>query len=518
MKIQPIVSSQTLSQAAAEFIAFGLSEEDKNDQFVAGASLSGDIPFELVSGKPAAFAFGVEYRKDTANNSPDINLITGNSIGFGSASPIDAKITVKEVFGEFQLPIIEGVSFIEELGIEAGFRYSDYKNATTVDSTGSGGTINRFSNSFSNWTYKIGMNWRPVEALRFRAMYQRAVRAPNLFEIGLPQTSGTGDAIFDPCDSTVFPANNTPTLANLCRTVGGGLPAGVNPGDPNPPTAGQVNNFSGGNPNLVPEKADTITIGAVLQPSVIRGLTASIDFFDIKVKKAILETPEQAILDACYFAEQDPAGEFCGFVRRSQIDGSLEGDTIYGVQSIKRNIGKKTARGIDINLAYVTDLGADLKLRLGFNGTYVMDSKVQFASVLRTYECVGKVGKTCLDPQPKWVWNQTTGVEYGNFLVQLTWRHLSGLENDAFSVGYYNPPRNYVLKPTIKAYNYFDLAARFEVADQLQFRFGVDNLFNKKPPVLGNDYGGTAQNSGNTYPATYDPLGRFFTAGVNVKF
>ena len=62
MKIQPIVSSQTLSQAAAEFIAFGLSEEDKNDQFVAGASLSGDIPFELVSGKPAAFAFGVEYR------------------------------------------------------------------------------------------------------------------------------------------------------------------------------------------------------------------------------------------------------------------------------------------------------------------------------------------------------------------------------------------------------------------------------------------------------------------------
>lgn len=507
-----------LSPEAAKFISFSLSEKDEADQFVAGANLTGDLPFELVSGKPAAFAVGVEYRRETAQNRPDINLITGNSIGFGASSPIDAKISVREIYGELNVPLLADMPFVQQLGLEGGFRYSDYKNSTTVDTTGSGGTVSHYSNSFQNWTFKIGADWKPVDAVRFRAMFQRAVRAPNLYEIGLPQTSGTGDALFDPCDSTVFPAAATATLDNLCRTVGGGLPAGVNPGEISPPTSGQVNNFSGGNPDLVPEKANTITIGAVLEPGTIPGLTASIDYFDIEVKNAILETPEQAILDACYFGEQDANGLFCSFIHRSQIDGSLEGDTIYGVESIKRNIGKKTARGIDLAVNYSAELVPDVRLLLAFNGTWTMDSKVQFAKVLNTYECAGKVGKTCLDPQPKWVWNQTTGIEISNLLFQLTWRHLSSLENDAFTVGYYHPARDYVKVPKIGSFDYFDLALRANIQENLQFRLGVDNLFDKKPPVVGNDYGGTTQNSGNTYPATYDTLGRFFTAGVNVKF
>lgn len=75
-----------------------------------------------------------------------------------------------------------------------------------------------------------------------------------------------------------------------------------------------------------------------------------------------------------------------------------------------------------------------------------------------------------------------------------------------------------MLVPKIPSYDYFDLAMRVKVGDRFSVRMGVDNLFNKQPPVVGNDYGGTTQNSGNTFPATYDTLGRFFTAGVNFKF
>ena len=70
-------------------------------------------------------------------------------------------------------------------------------------------------------------------------MFQRAVRAPNLSEIGLPVTPGTGDATFDPCAAGTF----TSALQTLCLTVGGGFPRGVIPGTTDQPTSGQVNNF-----------------------------------------------------------------------------------------------------------------------------------------------------------------------------------------------------------------------------------------------------------------------------------
>ena len=77
----------------------------------------------------------------------------------------------------------------------------------------------------------------------------------------------------------------------------------------------------------------------MFQPSWVRGLNLTVDYFDIKVKKAILETPEQAILDACYYAERSATGTFCSLITRNSGDGSLEGDSIFGVDSTRRNIG-----------------------------------------------------------------------------------------------------------------------------------------------------------------------------------
>ncbi len=199
-------------------------------------------------------------------------------------------------------------------------------------------------------------------------------------------------------------------------------------------------------------------------------------------------------------------------------DGSLEGDTIYGVDATRRNIGKLAARGIDFAVNYSNDITDAIKLSLGVNATMVLNSQLQFADVLKTYECAGKVGKTCLSPQPKWAWNQTTAIETGPMLFQLTWRHISGVENDSLTVGYnLNQPSAFKV-PRIAPHDYFDFAARFQIKPHFTLRLGVDNVFDKKPPVVGNDYGGTTENSGNTYPATYDPLGRYFSAGVNFKF
>ena len=177
------------------------------------------------------------------------------------------------------------------------------------------------------------------------------------------------------------------------------------------------------------------------------------------------------------------------------------------------------SRGVDFIASYKAPLAENLDLILGLNLTRQLNSNVQFASVLRTYDCVGLVGKTCSNPDPKWRWLQTTGIEWDKTLVQLSWRHLSSITNDTVTgdVGYNFQPASAFVVPTIKAYDYFDLSVRWEPNDRFNFRVGVDNLFDKKPPVVGNDYGSTTANSGNTFPATYDTIGRYFNVGVTFK-
>ncbi len=508
----------TLSPAAANFIKFSISEKDTNQQIVAGGFVNGDLPFGFVDGHPAAFSLGVEYRKEKAFNLPDDNYIQGNAVGYGASSIVKANFDVKEVYGEVNVPILADRPFFQSLGVEGGFRYSSYHNATKVYLSTLDQGFTQYRNSFNNFTYKAGANWQIDRSVMIRAMYQRAVRAPNLQEIGQPATSGTGDALFDPCAAGTYKATDT-TLTQLCRTVGGGIAANLVGNIPQP-TSGQVNNFSGGNPNLVPEKADTLTIGGVFTPPFLRGFTASIDYYDIKVKKAILATPEQAILDACYYAQRDPNGLFCSLIKRNQGDGSLEGDFKYGVDSSKRNIGLIQSRGIDIAANYNTEVMTDTRLLLGINLTYTLENNFQYASVLRTYNCAGLVGKTCQDTQPRLAFVQTTGLEYKKALIQLTWRYIGKLTNDTITgdVGYNFQSASDFVVPRIKPVSYFDLNVRFKISDDFNFRLGVDNIGDVNPPVVGNDYGGTTQNSGNTFPATYDPLGRYFHAGVTFKF
>tara|TARA_R110000782_G_scaffold182437_6_gene272732 strand:+ start:75312 stop:78185 length:2874 start_codon:yes stop_codon:yes gene_type:complete len=491
-----------LSEAAADYIRLDLHEDNRTTQFVTGGFLSGDLPFTVpMAGKPGAFVVGVEYRKETSKARPDANLAAGNSIGFGSSTPIDAQYDVKEAYGEIKLPLVTDSPFVQELSLEGGVRYADYKNK--VKTLG-------VSNSYTNWSWKLGGDWKPIDDIRFRVMYQRAVRAPNIEEIGQPLTPSTGDADFDPCAGT-NPVGNA-ALTQLC--IDTGVPAG-NIGSVGGPISGQINNFVGGNAALLPEKSSTWTIGAVLQPTALRGFTATIDYFDIKVEDAILQIPEQSVLDICYDIEQDASGDFCSLISRSPT-GRLNGDTTVGVDVRRRNIGMLRARGIDFAVQYRFDMGNAGNLRLAANVTRQLKSDLQFADQLEVNHCAGLVGTICLSPDPKWRWVQTTTWNKGGLTLQLRWQHLGKLTNDSVAFGD-ALPSDFVV-PSIKSYDYFDLSGNLEVTKQFSLRGGISNLFDKKPPVVGNDYGGTTENSGNTYPATYDPLGRSFFVGATVRF
>ncbi len=486
----------TITQEQADFIRIDVSENNETDQVIVGGSFSGDLDAIALPGAnaPLAFAVGIEYRDESAVNTPDAAYASGDAIGFGASSPINTQFDVIEYYAEGILPIVEDVSFAESITLETGVRFSDYDYQ-----------INQFSNTFDTTTWKIQGNWAVTPSLKFRGGFNRAVRTPSIQEAGEPLTSGTGDLTTDPCEGT-NPLGDA-ALTQLC--IDTGVPAN-NFNNFTSIISGQVNNFQGGNVNLEPEEADTYTLGLVYTPDGLP-LTVTLDYYDISIDNAIVQLSEQDVIDACYNFERDASAPFCSRISRNSL-GGLIGPLSAGVNVSVLNAAVLEQRGVDFGASYAVELGDNGSLDFGINGNYLIDNKSQSASFTPNNNCVGLLGNTCSDPDHEWRFVQTTGYTNGPLDVQLRWQFLDGLTNDTVALNG-APETNFAL-PRIGSENYFDLTARYSFNDRYQLRAGVLNLFDNQPPITGNDFGGTLQNSGNTFPATYDPLGRRYFVGL----
>lgn len=506
-----------LSRGAANFIRVDLQQYDTTSQLATGGFLSADLPFTLLSDKQGAIVAGVEYRREKSTARPDNLLVTGQSGGFGSSTPIDAQLSTKEIYGELNLPIVTDKPFFHSLSLEAGIRYSDYRNADLRSGAG---------NKFKTTSYKIAGEWSPIRDLKIRGGFNRAVRAPNLIDIGQPVTPGTGAARYDHCESVdrgqplvLTPAvvNNAARsaaatqLLNLCVATGTPL-AALQAGLVDGIVSGQLNNFAGGNINLTPERANTITIGAVFKPSFIKGFTASVDYYDIKIKNAIFQVPEQESLIGCYEVDRVATSFNCTRFIRAPGTGNLTGGTETGVISTKTNIGGARSRGVDFAGDYKLDISDNASLAFGVNASYTINSTLDYGAVQR--ECVGLVGNSCVRILPKFQSIQSATLKAGPATVQLRWQYIGKVAQDAVAFGF--APASDFAVPVIKARSYFDLFSSVDVTDNVTLRGGINNLLDKDPPLVGNDYGASA--SGNTFPATYDPLGRSFFIGGSFRF
>ncbi|MEO1035653.1 MAG: TonB-dependent receptor [Pseudomonadota bacterium] len=490
----------TLSPAAAAFIRLNLNENNKTEQTIYGGSISGDMPFgSAAADSNFAFAVGFELREETGVNLPDQNYSSGNTIGFGSSSPVDAQIEITEFFAEVSLPLLSG-SAVGDITLDGGVRVADYDNEVTGVA----------SNSFSNTSWKAGGEWAVNDAIRFRGGFQRAVRAPTLREIGLPRTPSTGDLSSDPCEGT-NPVGDA-DLTALC--IATGVPA-ANIGTVTSIIAGQINNFVGGNATLEPEEADSITFGVVFTPESIP-LTVALDYYQIEIENAIQQVSEQNIVNACYENERDPNGRFCSLISRSSLNGSLSGGTTVGVDVSLINAAVREASGIDLAIDYAWEIGEFGSLDFNFTGVHIIKNERQEAEFFRVDDCVGLAGNTCTAPDPEFRFVQNTRWSRGPLTVNLRWQYLSEITNDSIELDGVSPSA--FGRPDFGSFSYFDLAALYNLNENLTLRAGIYNLLDKEPPIVGNDYGGTLENSGNTYPATYDPIGRSFTVGINAAF
>lgn len=480
-----VFQATTLPADQLAFVTANGAQRDKVTQFVAGANLSGDLAFLQLpwASHPAAFSIGVEYRRETGSTIADPDYASGDLIYYGQGQSISGHYDTKEAYAELKIPIVQDKPLFYALDLEGGFRYSRYSSVGSV------------------YTYKAGGDWSPVEGIRFRGIYQRAVRAPNIYELFSPVVGGTGSLNNDPCAGPGVPAN----IAAICIAQGapsvGNIPA---------PISGQVNVFTGGNPNLKAEKSNTFTAGLVVNPRALSALSVSIDYYNIKISNAIDVTPPQTVINDCFVISLDPTSDVCQSIKRNPLNGSLSGNLQYGVPEVLGNIAEKKTSGIDVALNYSGGQIGGLSYALSFAGTYVIDFTQKSSALSPAFQCAGRFGSACnpLEPIPKW--KHTLDLQLGtgpvNFITR--WRYFGSVREDAGTD---------ILVSHIPAQNYFDETITFNVDKRYDLRLGVGNIFNKKAPIVG-DTVGNDYNAASTFPGVYDILGRTFFAGVTAKF
>lgn len=543
--------SITPDQAA--FISQEASTQVKTRLSQARATINGDAPIQLWAKNPISFAVGAEYRKYSAQQRSDaLAKSAGELGGAGGASPdITGGLDVYEGFAEVVAPIVSDRPFFEELQVEAGIRRSRYTINATPSNLAAVGLSSQ--PKFNTTTWKVAGSWAPVRDLKFRGNYQRAVRAPNISELFTPQSTGLTNLAIDPCAGAA-PLSNA-NLRAIC--IAQGAPA-ASIGLISNPTAGQANITAGGNLALRPEKANTWTVGAVVRPRFLSGFSATIDYYNIKVTDAITTPTPGDIISNCFGATptSPPANAglpACTAIRRSATTGALDGSPadVPGLFGALSNQGRIKTDGVDVTFDYRHGLGTIMnspaKLALAFGGNWTRKNKFQATPSSIDRDCVGYYSANCSPLLPKYTFNQRTTLSLGRVDLSLLWRYLSrmryegtaadfaarGLDGPLFSgtiVSGGVPANSPLLRSPgtlngrtvnfnrIPARNYFDISTRFNVNEHFDLTFSLLNMFDKKPPIVGNTAGTTSQNSGNTFPSSYDPLGRRFAAGARIKF
>jgi outer membrane receptor protein involved in Fe transport len=458
---------------------------------------------------------GAEYRKEKLVLNPDQEFQTGDLAGQGAPTlPVSGHFRVIEFFGEAQLPVIQN-SFVQDLTFGLGFRKSYYELSN--------------GRKYDTSTYKLSAEFAPIKDVRLRASYNRAVRAPNIQELFAPQFVGL-DGSNDACAGHTI---GDPAFASVDQ---GCIAQGLAVGDSTPPNpAGQYNGLLGGNPDLNPEKATTKTAGVVFQPRFLPRFALTVDWFSIEVKNAIQGFGADAIIQACTSQTTDSANPApaCALIHRDAAD-SIWLTSGGFVDDTPNNEGKVKTSGFDINTSYSRPLGGLGTLSTSFLGTWLRHYKVD-NGLTQPYDCAGLYGPTCSGatvasgaPMPKWRsksrWTLTMPSGIG---VSLQWRHVGKVKAETLdgsdtlhSDNHFDPGLH------IKAQEYFDLATTYTFGDHYNFRLGVNNILDNDPPLVtgGNaNVGGTnlcpaGPCNGNSYPGTWDALGRYFYAGVTLDF
>lgn len=408
----------------------------------AGASISGE-PFTLWD-LPVSVAAGVEYREEAFRTVYDANSLANNYNTINGVNINKTGNNVKEAFAEVDIPLLANLPFVQKLSFNGAVRVSDYSTSGAI------------------WSWKLGGIWDMVEGFKIRATRSRDIRAPSLTEL--------------------FSQRST-----LFTSV-------ADSGRPNSPLT-NVTLFTGGNPNLRPEIADTFTVGAVFRPTFLPGFDFSVDYYNIKIDDVITTLSAQQIVNGCY--AQNNQGACSQIVR----DGS---GVMTTINAAFINVANFKNTGLDFEASYRTRLdgiGLDGQLKVRALANYV-DKLVVDNGVL-AIDGAGYLGSQATYLVPKWRGSLTLNYESEGMGADLRTRYIDGGGFAPTSVLANQDAR-------ISSHTYVDLGLRAYIRASEKTKFtvygSVQNLFDRQPTL------------GAVSSPYLDIIGRYYTAGVRVNF
>jgi iron complex outermembrane recepter protein len=488
-----------------------------NSELIASAQLTGQLSRYGVitpwAEDGAVVNMGAEHRSDSLVFSPDAVAQSTDLSGFGlSAVALDKSVAVNEMFTEVRMPLAQRIQGLDDLTIDAGYRYSDHSIAGVTN------------------TYKFDLEFAPVRQLRLRAVYDHVVRVPNIIELYTPLYYSISDLVTeDPCAPTNGGSVHAAASLEQCRHTG---VTAAQYGNGYGPAYGGTNTIvqcadscgvvSGGNPALQPETADTWSLGTTIAFDQIAGLTGSLDYYRIRLNGKIGTVPETVTLNEC-LATGSP--QLCQQIVRT-ASGALGGSSVAGggyILADAVNTGAALVSGVDVQLAYSLPIGPWGRLTWNLIGSLLHHNEVTPYAGSPSYDCAGLFGATCLggSVNPTWRHNlRITWTTPWQTQLSLQWRFIGG-------TGFDNNSRQPVLEDAeegtydpylqrIPNYSYLDLAALCRVGSHAHVRIGVNNLFDKDPPLLPQEISGAAGVL-NTFPV-YDVLGRNIFFDLSATF
>jgi len=426
-----------VTQDMIDYVAIDLVDTFEQEQYQYGFSFSGNA-FELPGG-PMGWAVGYEYRKEELAYSPDsgkqLDAVTGNT-GAGTTGSYKSDSLYAEAF----LPLFDNGS--QSLDITAGVRWDDFD--TFGDDT----------------TYQLGIEFRPLETLKLRATVGEVFRAPSIYE----SFGGQVDSFptyLDPCAQTPLPAGCAQASVQLDT---------------------QVLARVGGNPDLVPEEGDTMTVGVVWTPDFDFGdLSVVVDYWENELEGRISSLGVNYILNDCYENQNAPA---CALIQR-RADYS-----IASIQNAPLNVAQSDAAGVDLEVktAFSTDIG-DFEAELLWARFLDFDRKAFPGD--SASDQVGRYNGSAFAEDKI---NYTIAWRRGDWTVSYLGEYVSELEADVSFLP---------VTQDIDDQLYHDLTVIYQLGDTgFRFSGGITNVTDEEPPYI--DFGFNA----STDPSTYRLFGR----------
>ena len=495
-----------VSEAAANYVMAGNTRDSVIQQVVANGFVEG--PLFALPGGEAHLVVGGEYRRESLSDVPD-SLTQSGLNASNITPPTHGAYDVAEGFAELRAPLLKDMTFVRSLEVGLSGRISHY---STVGDTEA---------------YAVNLDWRPIDELRFRAQYARAVRAPNLFELYSPG-SQTFPSVNDPCQGVTRSGGQAAFLKDPNDLASGVDPASLGNAvaarciaDPNiaqrvtdhgalilsQAELQSVSGFNQGNPKLAAETSNSYTVGFVLRPdwaSWMRPASLSVDWYRIRLNSGIGNFGAQLTLDQCY---QTGSPVYCTSIVRNGA-GAFQGSLGFVNQSAL-NLSTITSEGVDIQFDY--RLGLDFispragELTLSALYTRLLDlTSVSFPGAAPTLS-TGVLGA----PQDR----ATIDLTYRNGPFRLLWnaKIVGAVTVDGFDGS------------RVPAQTFHDFQAAFDVTPHLTLIAGVDNAFNNFV-LLGGTSGEISSSvvattiGQRTEPTSYDSLGRRWYASVKFRF